>query len=165
MLVSSVTTDSSNGKTNFSITLTPNRQSSNNGLGMEMSFNKHSPEEIAELRVRSILLGELLPKDLGNYFPTKFPDTNNRSITLDRGIFPELWTRLQTQPTLFLPKAWLWAAYCLKTNHIVESIQELELGPVKNKVMPVRFRGQRKQFYMNQEPSIIQVVGSCTLSA
>ena len=132
---------------------------------MEPNFNGHSADEIAELRARLILLGEALPKDLGRFFTTRFNGPYNHPVTVEKGIFPDLWTKLQTQPTLFLQKAWLWAAYYLKMSQIVEDILELELGPNSNKVMHVRLRGKRKQFYANQEPSIINIVGSCILSA
>jgi hypothetical protein len=164
MLVSSVTTDSHNGKTSFSISLTPERQSSNSGLGIEMGFNKFSAEEIAEMRVRSILLGEALPKDLKRFFTTTLYESHNHSVTLEQGIFTELWARLKTQPDTALVKAWLWTAHCLKMNNLIENILELKLGPVKGNVLPVRFRGQRKAFYLNQEPRIIEVVGQCNLS-
>jgi hypothetical protein len=86
-------------------------------------------------------------------------------MTIEKGIFPELWAKLQTQPRLFLPKAWLVAVYYLKMSQIVEDVLRLELGPIKNKVMSVRFRGKRRRVYANQEPTIIEVVGHCTLSA
>jgi hypothetical protein len=165
MQVTSVTNESTAGKTSFSITLNPCQRSQNNRFAMEASFNNHSADEIAELRARLILLGEALPKDLGRFFTTQFNGAHNQPVILEKGIFPDLWEQLQTTPSQFLPKAWLWAAYCLKMCQVIEDILELELGPIKNKAMPVRFRGMRKQFYSNQAASIINVVGSCILSA
>jgi len=132
---------------------------------METSFNNHSADEIAELRVRLILLGEALPKDLGRFFTTQFNGPRNQPVILEKGIFPDLWVQSQTTSSQFLPKAWLWATYCLKMCQVIEDVLELELGPIKNKVMPVRFRGKRKQFYSNQAASIISAVGNCILSA
>jgi hypothetical protein len=166
MQVSSVLPESIAGKTRFNITLTPTQRSQNSGFVMEANHNNYSADEIAELRARLILLGQPLPKDLGRFFPnTQIVGSYNHIGTVEKEIFPELWVRLQTQPRLFLPKAWLTAVYCLKMNRIVEDVLELELGSIKNKVMPVRFRGRRRQAYANQEPSIIEVVGSCTLDA
>ncbi len=113
--------------------------------------NNYSTDKIAELRARRILLEEPLPKDLEPLFPT---------TQVEKGIFPELWVKLQTQPRFFLPKAWLKAVYSLKMSGIVEDVLELELGPIRNKVMRVRFRG-RRQAYANQKP--IEFEGSCTL--
>ncbi len=119
-----------------------------------MNYNNYSADEIARLRARLMLLGEPLPKDLELLFPMNQVETE---------IFPELWVKLHTQSRLFLPKAWLKAVYSLKMNGIVEDVLELELGPINNKVMPVRFRGRRRQVYANREPSIINFEGSCTL--
>lgn len=164
MQVSSVTTESVAGKTSFSIMLNPNQRSQNSGFAMEMNYQNYNADQVAELRARLILLGEALPKEI--YFPpNQISNPYNHNKTIENGIFPDLWAKLKTQSSLFLPKAWLWAAYCLKTCQIVEDVLELELGPIKNKVMPVRFRGRRKQFYSNQASSIISVVGSCILSA
>jgi hypothetical protein len=154
MQVSSVESESSAGKTSFKIMLTPTQRSQNSGFAMEMNYNNYSADEIARLRARLMLLGEPLPKDLELLFPMNQVETE---------IFPELWVKLHTQSRLFLPKAWLKAVYCLKMNGIVEDVLELELGPINNKVMPVRFRGRRRQVYANREPSIINFEGSCTL--
>lgn len=154
MQVSSVESESSAGKTRFNITLKPTQNSQNSGFAMEINYNNYSADEIARLRARLMLLGEALPKDLERFFPT---------TQVEKGIFPELWIKLQAQPRLFLPKAWLKAVYSLKMNGIVEDVLKLELGPINNKVMPVRFRGRRRQVYANREPSIINFEGSCTL--
>lgn len=165
MQVSSVKIASVAGKSNFSITLNPSQRSQNSGFGMEMNYQNYNADQVAELRARLILLGEPLPKEIRHFFSTQITDSHNHTTTIENGIFPDLWAKLQTQSALFLPKAWLWAAYYLKMSQIVEDILELELGPIKNKVMLVRFRGKRKQSYPNQEPSIINIVGSCILSA
>jgi len=154
MQVLSALPESSAGKTRFNITLKPTQNSHNSGFPRGMSYNNYSADEMARLRARRILLGESLPKDLEPLFHT---------TQVEKGIFPELWVKLQTQPRLFLPKAWLRAVYSLKMNGIVEDVLELELGPIKNKVMRVRFRGRRRQAYANQEPSIIEFEESCTL--
>ena len=165
MEVSSVLSESLAGKTSFNITLKPIQRSQNNNFEMEVNFNNYSANEIAKFRIRQILLGEALPKDIGRFFPTtQITDPYNHTVEVTKGIFPELWAKLQRQSRLFLPKAWLWAMYYLKMSQLVEDVLELELGPIKNKVMPVRFRGKRR-IYPNQEPCIIEVLGNCTLSA
>lgn len=161
--VSPVMPESAGGKTIFNITLAPNRQQSNSGWG-EVNYQGYNAEKVAELRARQILLGEPLPTEIGRFAATQITIPNGHPMTIGKGVFPELWTKLQTQPSVFLPKAWLWAAYCLKMSQVIEDVLELELGPIKNKVMPVKFQGRRRRFYANQEPTIIKVVGSCTLS-
>ena len=165
MQVSSVTNESTAGKTSFSITLNPNQRSQNSSFGMEVNYPTYNADQVAELRARLILLGESLPKEIGRFVSTQITGPHNHTTTIENGVFPDLWAKLQTQPSLFLPKAWLWAAYCLKMCQVVEDVLELELGPIKNKVMPVRFRGQRRRFYATQDPAIIEVVGNCTLGA
>ncbi len=165
MQVSSVTNESTAGKTSFSITLNPNQRTQNSGFGMEVNYHTYNADQVAELRARLILLGESLPKEIGRFVSTQITGPHNHTTTIENGVFPDLWAKLQTQPLLFLPKAWLWAAYCLKMCQIVEDVLELELGSIKNKVMPVRFRGQRRRFYAAQDPAIIEVVGNCTLGA
>jgi hypothetical protein len=162
MQVSSVTTESSAGRTVFSITLKPNQRSQNSSFGMEINYPNYNADEVAELRTRLLLLGESLPKEL-RLITTQIANPYNQITTIEHGIFADLWNKLNTQSRLFLPRAWLWAVYYLKMSQIVEDILELELGPIKNKVMPIRFRGRRKQSYSNQVPSIITVTGSCTL--
>ena len=161
--VSSVMPESAGGKTIFNITLAPNRQQSNSGLG-EVNYQGYNAEKVAELRAQQILLGKPLPTEIGRFAPTQITIPNSHPMTIGKGVFPELWAKLETQPSVFLPKAWLWAAYCLKMSGVIEDVLELELGPIKNKVMPVKFQGRRRRFYANQEPTIIKVVGSCTLS-
>lgn len=164
MQVSSVTNESTDGKTSFSITLNQIQRSQNSGFG-EVNYQNYNADKVAELRARQILLGEPLPTEIGRFIPTKITGPHNHTTTIENGIFPDLWAELQTKPSLFLPKAWLWAAYSLKMSQVIEDILELELGPIKNKMMPVRFRGKRKQFYSNHAPSTISIVGSCILNA
>jgi hypothetical protein len=52
-------------------------------------------------------------------------------------------------------------AYLLKTGNIVESILTLEFGPIKDKKMPVKFRGRRARVYANHEPVTISIEGEC----
>lgn len=163
MEVSSVTAESVAGKNTFNITLISSQRSQNNSL-VNMGFNGHTAEQIAEFYACLILLGKPLPENIRNYFPVKYTDAYKHSDIDEKGIFPELWRELNTQPRLFLPKAWLWAVYNLKMYEIVENVLILELGPIKNKKMSVRFRGIRKKMYINKRPAIIEVTGNCTLS-
>lgn len=155
MQISSVESELSGGKTRFNITLTPTQRSHNNGfaMGISYTYNSYSPDKIAIFRARQMLLGEPLPKDLASLFNT---------TQAEKGIFPELWVKLQKQPKLFLRKAWLKAVYNLKMSGIVEDVLELELEVIKNEVMHVRFRG-RRQAYASQTRDIIEFEGSCIL--
>lgn len=74
-----------------------------------------------------------------------------------------MWKKRKIPPSKFLSHARLVAVYYLKMSEIVEEILELNLGPIKDNVMSVKFRGQRKSSF-NQEPAVIQFQGSCPLN-
>lgn len=166
MQVETVLCESIAGKTIFVVTLKPEQQSQGSG-SIEMNIYGYSADQIAELRARLLLLNEIPPNQRNNdsFLTTHFISGYDSVVKIEKGIFPDLWTRMKTQPRLFLPQAWLAAVYYLKMSRTVEHILELKLGPLKNGVMPVRFRGQRKQNYINQTPAVIEVVGNCALDA
>jgi hypothetical protein len=163
--VQSVASETSQGKTSFNVTLAPLPQI-NSGGGTEFSFNTYSADAIAELRAQLILLGQPLPKEL-EHLASSYQSRSaySTSITTSIRTLPQLWASLHTQPRLFLPKAWIYAAYLLKTGNIVESILTLELGPIKDKKMHVTFRGRRARVYANREPVTIDIEGECVLES
>jgi hypothetical protein len=166
MQVETVLSESVAGKTVFVVTLKPSQQSQGNISEINF-FNGYSADQIAELRARLLLLNEIPGNHSKNdsFLTTQFINGYNSMWKVEKGIFPDLWVRLKTQPKLFLPQARLAAVYHLKMSHTVEHILELKLGPLKNGVMSVLFRGRRKQFYINQIPAVIEVVGKCALDA
>lgn len=163
MRVSSATPEIVGSKSSFNITLEKAQRSQNTVSSIEMGYQGYTADKIAELRARQILLGESLPSEIIRFLlPTKVQRADGNSLTIESEVFSELWQRLATRQSLFLPKAWLWATYCLKTSRIIEDILELELGPIKSKVMPIRFKGRRKEYY-SQKTVNINVVGNCVI--
>jgi hypothetical protein len=162
--VLSVISETSQGKTIFTVTLAPLPQLTNSGVLSEFSFNAYSADTIAELRARLILLGQPLPGEI-EHLATSYQTRSAYSTSMATSIrsLPQLWASLHTQPRLFLPRAWIYAAYLLKTSNIVESILTLELGPIKDKKMHVTFRGRRARVYANREPVTIDIEGECVL--
>lgn len=161
MEVSTIHAESSAGKTTFDIELKPigRTQGHLSGLGFYGGYNAL---EVATQHARLLLLGEPLSQELSRFYSKPYiAGPSNQSVSIETSIFPSLWTALNTLPRLFLPQAWLWAAYHLKMTNIVEDILELKLGPIKNKVMAVQFRGKCSS--SNNQSEIIQVVGNCTL--
>jgi hypothetical protein len=161
MEVSTIHAESSAGKPTFDIELKPigRTQGHLSGLGFYGGYNAL---EVATQHARLLLLGEPLSQELSRFYSKPYiAGPSNQSVSIETSIFPSLWTALNTLPRLFLPQAWLWAAYHLKMTNIVEDILELKLGPIKNKVMAVQFRGKRSS--SNNQSEIIQVVGECTL--
>lgn len=164
MQVQSVDSETTPGKTTVTITLSQLQRSNNNTFGMDVTYQNFSPQEIAQLRARLLLLGEPLPPELARFFPSfQIGESYSSTVEIKRSFFSDLWLKLRTPPTSFLPKAWLSAVFVLKMSNIVEEILLLELGPISKKVMPVRFRGRRRRIYTNQEPAIIEFTGNCTL--
>lgn len=153
--VQSVVSEISQRKTVFTITLAPLPQLSGN-----------SADVIADLRARLVLLGQPLPKEI-EHLAISYPTRNSYGTprTTSTRTLPQLWESLHTQSRLFLPRAWIYAAYLLKTWSIVESILVLELGPIKDKKMHVKFRGRRARVYANREPVNIEIEGDCVLES
>jgi hypothetical protein len=162
--VQSVVLETSQRKTVFTVTLAPLPQINNRSV-TEVSTRDYTTDQIAELRARLVLLGQPFPKEI-EYLAASYQTLSAYSTTATSiQTLPQLWTSLHTQPRLFLPRAWLYAAYLLKTGNIVESILTLELGPIKDKKMRVKFRGRRARIYANREPVTIDVEGECALEA
>ncbi|MFW9262411.1 hypothetical protein HUN01_00805 (plasmid) [Nostoc edaphicum CCNP1411] len=166
MQVKSVLPKSIRGKTTFVLTLKPYSQAQGNSM-MEMNFNGYSTDQIAELRARFLLLNELLsPSQNKNDYSmlNSFIKGYDNSVKVEQCVFLNLWTRLKNDPQLFLTHARLAAIYHLKMSSTVEHILELKLTLLKDNILSVQFRGQRKQAYSNQEPAIIEVKGNCDLN-
>jgi hypothetical protein len=162
--VQSVTSETNRGVTVFTVTLAPLSQHQSSGALSEFSFNNYSADAIAELRARWLLLGQPLPKEI-EHLAASHQGRGVYGVTNDRSIrtLPQLWAASGTQAQAFLPRAWLYAAYLLKTENIVEHILALELGPIKDKKMQVTFRGRRVQVYANREPVSIAIKDECRL--
>ena len=163
--VQSVVSETSRGKTIFTVTLAPLPQSNTRGGLTEFSFNAYSADAIAELRARLILLGQPLPKELEQASSYQVRSGYSTPLTSSIRTLPQLWASLHTQSRLFLPQAWLYTAYLLKTENIVESILALELGPIRAKKMRVRFRGRRARIYDSRDPVNIEFEGDCVLES
>jgi hypothetical protein len=160
--VQSIVSETSKGKTIFTVTLAPLPQINTSNV-MEVSTRGYTADQIAELRARLILLGQPFPKEI-EFLAITYQTRSRYSTTVTSiRTLPQLWASLHTQSRLFLPQAWLYAAYLLKTGNIVENILTLELGTIKDKKMHVRFRGRRARPYSSQEPVTISIEGDCVL--
>lgn len=162
--VQSVTSESRGKDTVFTILLAPLPQVNRGGI-TEFSFSGYSADTIAELRARLILLGQPLPKELEQASSYQVRSGYSTPLTSSIRTLPQLWAWLHTQSRLFLPQAWLYTAYLLKTENIVESILALELGPIRAKKMRVRFRGRRARIYDSRDPVNIEFEGDCVLES
>jgi hypothetical protein len=149
------------------------------GNHMEMALNiknKHfSVDDIAQLRATRILLNEPPPVDesqqpsddqslvegamletliRGTSTPASVSDCIIRSLYKDRRELGEE----------FLKIARLGALFMLKAGGVVEHVQRLTLGPIRNGKVGVDFEGTRRKKYSTVDPAIISVKGECPLT-
>jgi hypothetical protein len=68
-----------------------------------------------------------------------------------------------SNPHFCLVVARLLATYFIRAAWIAEEILELDLGPITDGKVHVRFRGRRRRRAMNVEPDIIELEGDCVL--
>ena len=172
--VVTVTSNTSSAGKVWSLTLKPEEMKSNFFVG-EATINGVSPDQIAEMRVRLLLLNELPdgysgraklnPRDLHDRMLISSVRGDSGRMKIPGSLFPQLWEQFKSQEQTFLPLARLWAIFGLKTNGTVEHILELTLGPLTGNMLHVRFRGQRHKMYDNKSPVIIDVEGDCDLTS
>ncbi|MBN3950103.1 MAG: toll/interleukin-1 receptor domain-containing protein [Nostoc sp. NMS7] len=166
MQIESVLVKSVNGKNRFTLTLKPYSQGQIDSF-TEININGFSADKIAELRARLLLLNEspILTKNNQEHCTLNYCIQGyNNSFKIEKCIFLDLWKTLNKKIQIFLIHARLLAISYLKMTFIVEHILELKLTLINNNTLSVQFRGQRKQFYTNQEPALIQVKGNCLLN-
>ena len=143
-----------------------------------MTVGNISPDQIAEMRARRILLAE----KLGTVNPG--PSYNNTldQMTLEMHIcgmppsshelklqvpdspLPQLYRQFGQTPERFKKFARLTSILYLKLSNTVESVLQLDLELVESTQLRVKFKGIRPKFYSNVPPSIIEFEGICSLS-
>ena len=142
----------------------------------EMTFGSLSPDKIAEIRAKRILLDEKLgelPQDFQN---RTGPTGLFNEVTLEMFIrggngfqisaspIPPLYRFIGRSQGQFEKFARLTSILYLKLSNTVEEILQFDLKLLNRKRLQVEFRGQRPQRYANVEPSIIEFSGICPLS-
>jgi hypothetical protein len=163
--VRSVESESVSGKTFFVVSLTPETQSRGGWSVGEATVQGYSPDELALMRARFLLLNEAPAGVSSRDLTWVLSLAAGRDAGLEeRGLFPRLWKQLGLGPAQFLPRARLMAVFQLKIGRIVEDVLDLRLGPIRNGALSVRFRGRRQRIYENQAPATIEVTGTCPLT-
>jgi hypothetical protein len=160
--VESVETKSIKGKTSYIVTLKPTPQSSSYNI---VNYYGYTSEQIAELRIRFLLLNEI-PKSADKAHQSTLDyirQQNNYPVDSKGHTITDVWKKWITEPQMFLINARLAAVAFLKINNIVEHILELKICLISKNVVSVNFRGQIQQYDSNKEMSIIQIKGKCAL--
>ncbi|NEQ07181.1 MULTISPECIES: hypothetical protein [unclassified Moorena] len=167
--VKDVILTSTGGKNLFCIALSPIKQSQEN-LFQDITVGSnngkyYSADEIAEMRVKILLLNDdsLLSNQEDYLRVDSLINCSAGGKLIEPINFAELWKKRKRQKEKFLRIARLTAVYELKMSGIVEHILELKLGPIKNHLMTVEFRGTRRSRYKNKETKVIEVKGNCSL--
>jgi hypothetical protein len=143
------------------------------GFGMEMAFGNLSADKIAEMRARYLLLNEKPARPSGGNQSNVYEDAMleafvqgiSTRVKVKGSVLPSMWKEFKGGTSEFLHVARLWSVFQLVTSNTCEYILELTLGPIKDGIMHVRFRGQRHKEYSNRDPYVIEFEGDCDLKA
>jgi hypothetical protein len=162
------------GRETWSLELKPEQDSNRNyAMYSEFSLNGQSPDEIAELRARRILLDEKLFGSTGVYrgminslnqgLLESSVKGRGEGLQIPESPFPKLYAAMKSETAIFIEAARLYAVLLLTLTNTVASIHTLDLRLQGKAKLAVRFEGQRPLRYVNQEPHTIKVNGTCDL--
>lgn len=135
----------------------------------EFSFNNYTPEDIAELRAKRILLNEL-PEikrgrgDLTSGLIESFVRRNEGLIQNIESPLPFLYQQFRDDIPCFLEAARLMCVLYLQLTGVVEHIFTLNLEMKSETEVFVEFEGQRPLRYVNAEPHTIKFEGICNFT-
>ena len=143
----------------------------------DMTFNNISPDQIAEMRARRILLDETLEAvspslsqpnlmnqtTLDIFITGGGPSYHETGLQILRSPIPNLYRSVGQTVGRFKKFARLISVFYLKLSNTVEDVLQLDLELLNSKQLQVRFKGRRPRRHTNVEPSIIQIDGICQL--
>ncbi len=175
--VKSVQSVSQGGQQTWTITLIPEDIEYGGGM-MDFSWRSegktYKPEDFARLRAGRILLND--PPPITDDRPVSHDQIHqlmleshirgtSNPVSIEHCIVQAIYRSVPDDPEKFLQLARLASIYFLKAGGAVERILDLDLGPIKDGNVHVRFRGRRGKVASNVEPAIIEVEGDCKLEA
>ena len=155
----------------WKLTLKTKENSYSSSFMMEMSVNGYTGDDFAELRARRILLNEQIKKD--NLWNRGSLDLGMVEHTVRAGNkvieqiycpIPTMFQEFKNDAERFLVATRLMCVLFLKINRVIQHIFTLELQMIDSDKVGVNFDRQRHKPYVNQEPTNIQLSGSCDLS-
>ena len=143
----------------------------------DMAFNNISPDRIAEMRARRILLDEKLetvslslnqsdPMNqtmLEAFIKGGSALYHETSLQILKSPIPTLYQSFGKTVERFEKFARLISVLYLKLSNTAEDILQLDLEFLNSRKLQIRFKGRRPQRYTNVEPPIIEVNGICPL--
>ena len=146
-----------------------------NPLG-EMTFGSLSPDKMAEMRARRILLDEKLgelppdfqnrtgPAGLLNEASLEMFVRGGNGFQVSSSPIPLLYRSIGNRPSQFEKCARLTSILYLKLSNTVEEILQFDLKLLNPNQVEVKFKGQRRKRFINNNPYIFEVNGTCQLS-
>ena len=146
-----------------------------NPLG-EMTFGSLSPDKMAEMRAKRILLDEKLEALSGDFQNPIGPAGLFNEATLEMFVrggngfqisaspIPPLYRFIGKSQGQFEKFARLTSILYLKLSNTVEEILQFDLKLLNSNQVEVKFKGRRHRRFANVEPYIFQVNGTCQLS-
>ena len=146
-----------------------------NPLG-EMTFGNLSPDKMAEMRARRILLDEKLgelppdfqnrtgPAGLFNEATLEMFVRGANGFQVSSSPIPLLYRSIGNRPGQFEKCARLTSVLYLKLSNTVEEILQFNLKLLNPEQVEVKFKGRRPKRAMNLPPYIFEVNGTCQLS-
>ena len=134
-----------------------------NGI-TEMAFsdgNRHySADDIAELRARRILLGEVVEKRGMGMNPLLLGLGHRNDLACS---IQEIYAKYSSKKATWPKLARLKAIATLKTTGTVQDVLELSLRVGRGKKVSVSFKARRASKYHNEPPAVISFKGECPL--
>ena len=172
-----VTQTTSGSQTIWKVVLTEgNKEQSFNPFGFDnMTVNNISSDQIAEMRVRRILLDERIFQNQSGFtgitdnsllesFISSGGSTHEPRIQIQKSPIPEIYRSFGQTVERFKKFARLTSILYLKLSNTAEDILKLDLELLEPNQLQVNFKGRRRQIYTNVESPIIEVDGICPLS-
>ncbi len=164
----------SGSQTVWKVVLTEEDKESGFDLLDNPAYGDISPDDIAEMRVRRILLNErsfqeqkglaALRDDgyLESLISHESPTREHR-LRIHGSPIPAIFRSYGKEPERFGTFARLISVMYLKLSNTVEDILKLYLDVLDSSRMRVEFKGRRRRVYDNVEPPILEVKGICPL--
>ncbi|MDE0017296.1 MAG: TIR domain-containing protein [Candidatus Poribacteria bacterium] len=166
----------SGSQTVWKIILKAERHKQNGSPLGDFTFGAISPDKMAEMRAKRILLDEKLEALPGDFRNRTGPAGLLNETTLEMFVrggngfqisassIPSLYRSFGQTGKRFEKFARLTSVLQLKLSNTVDEILKLDLKLLNSKEVVIGFRGRRPRRYINVEPSIIEFNGVCPLS-
>ena len=166
----------SGSQTVWKIILKEERQKQNGSPLSDFTFGTISPDKMAEMRAKRILLDEKLgelppdfqnrtgPAGLFNETTLEMFVRGGNGFQISASSIPSLYRSFGQTGKRFEKFARLTSVLQLKLSNTVDEILKLDLKLLNSKEVQVGFRGRCPRRYTNVEPPIIEFNGVCPLS-